>query len=85
MGKKEEPFNLQETKQKVKAKQKENEMKNIKSNSTVRTIATVTITLLTVAAFIGTFLAGMNYQKNQDDTIKREAVSLAEQMATSKQ
>ena len=65
--------------------EKEKQMKNIKNNQTVKTVLTVAITLLTVAAFIGTFIAGMNYQKNQDNTIKREAISLSEQMAASKQ
>jgi hypothetical protein len=79
MGKKKD-FNLEDFKQEV--KQKENNMKT--PNNTVRTALTVFITLVVVAAFAGTFYLGMNYQKNQDNTIKREAISLSEQMATSK-
>lgn len=74
-----EVFDIKEFKKEHK-KQKENEMKNIKSNSTVRTIVTVAITLFTVAAFIATFLAGMNYQEIQNETVKAEAISLSKEM-----
>lgn len=88
MSKQEDPLPgkklLDDSKNKVK-KQKETEMKNIKSNSTVRTIVTVIITLVTVAAFIGTFLAGMNYQKSQDEHVKSEAINLTKQMASKPQ
>ncbi len=60
-------------------------MKNIKSNSTVRTILTAILTLGIVAAFAVTFLAGFlagtNYQKNQSETVKIEAVILSKAMA----
>lgn len=72
-------------KQEIETSKKETKMKTLKLNQTAKTILTIVFTLATVAAFAATFIAGMNYQKNQDDTIKREAISLSEQMATSKQ
>lgn len=60
---------VEKAKEEVKQKQKqakETEMKTIKPNQTVKTILTVFVTLLTVAAFAATFMAGMNYQQGID-------------------
>lgn len=60
---------LDEAKENVKKKQKEEDMKNITNNSTVKTIVTVIVTLVSVAALAGAFLLGMNYQKSVNDEV----------------
>lgn len=71
-------------KQEIETSKKETKMKTPKLNQTAKTILTVVITLVTVAAFVATFMAGMNYQKSQDEHVKSEAINLTKQMATSK-
>ncbi len=51
---------------------KETEMKNIKENTTIKTIVTVAITLLSVAAIVASFLGGMHYQSSINDQVKTQ-------------
>ena len=67
---------IKEEQAKTKPKKKEKEMKNLKENSTLKTIVTVTLTLIAVATIAASFLAGMNYQKGLEAD-KNEAVSQA--------
>lgn len=41
-----------------------------------KTIITVSVTLLAVAALVGAFLGGMSYQKSIDERVKSEAKAL---------
>ena len=61
---------------------KENKVKNLKNNQTIKTIITVIITLTLVGALGGMFWAGMNYESSKNLSIKAEAQKLVNELKT---
>ena len=60
-----------------KAKKEETEMKTLKGNSTVKTIVTVFVTLLAVAALVASFYGGTQYQNQINDNTKAQIKEMA--------
>lgn len=63
-----------------KADVKRKQLKNKETNMKKPIILTVILTLLVVAAFVSTFLAGMDYQKSVDENVKTEAQALSQEL-----
>lgn len=59
---------------------KENKVKKLKNNQTIKTIITVIITLTLVGALGGMFWAGMNYESSKNVAIKAEAQKLVNEL-----
>lgn len=73
---------VEQSKEDVKNKQRENTEMNAIKRINWNTIVTVVITLVAIASLGGMFLLGMSYQSRQDETIKLEAVNLSKAMAS---
>ena len=58
-------------------KKEETEMKTIKGNSTIKTIVTVFVTLLAVAALVASFYGGTQYQNTINDNTKAQVKEMA--------
>ena len=73
---------IEEAKEKVKQAKKETKMNNIKSNQTVKTIVTVFVTLLSVAALVGAFYLGTQFQDSVNKEVANQVTVQVKELAT---
>jgi len=67
---------VQETKDELKNKQKEN--KTMKNSTKKTAIVSVTLTILFIGSLIGMFILGVKYQENYTDKITSQAKVLSQ-------